>query len=77
VKNPYLKVFVMEGHYDLATPYFAANYAMDHLDLGGKYRQNISFATYESGHMVYLDTESLMKMKNDEANFIQKAGAGQ
>jgi carboxypeptidase C (cathepsin A) len=77
VKNPYLKVFVMEGYYDLATPYFAANYAMDHLDLGGKYRQNISFATYESGHMVYLDTESLMKMKNDEANFIQKAGAGQ
>jgi len=77
VKNPYLKVFVMEGYYDLATPYFAANYAMDHLDLGGKYRQNISFATYESGHMVYLDTESLKKMKNDEANFIQKAGAGQ
>ena len=24
VKNPYLKVLVMEGYFDLATPYFAA-----------------------------------------------------
>ena len=44
----------MEGYYDLATPYFAANYTIDHLDLPPRYRSNISFATYEAGHMVYL-----------------------
>ena len=72
VKNPYLKVLVMEGYYDLATPYYAANYTMDHLNLPQKFRDNISFATYDSGHMVYLATDSLKKMKADEGAFIQK-----
>jgi carboxypeptidase C (cathepsin A) len=70
VKNPYLKVRVLEGYYDLATPYFAANYTMDHLNLAPRYRNNISFSTYPSGHMVYLDSDSLKKMKTDVANFI-------
>ena len=48
----------MEGYYDLATPYFAANYTFDHLNLGLDYRKNISFTTYEAGHMVYIDSAS-------------------
>lgn len=75
VKNPYLKVLVMEGYYDLATPYYAANYTVDHLNLPQKYRDNVSFATYESGHMVYLASDSLKKMKADQAAFMTKAGA--
>lgn len=73
VKNPYLKVRVLEGYYDLATPYYAANYTMDHLDLSPRYRNNISYATFDSGHMVYLDSESLKKMKENVAGFIDQS----
>ncbi len=70
VKNPYLKVLVMEGNYDLATPYFAVHDTMDHMDLTEAYRKNISYATYQAGHMVYLRQADLQKMKTDYANFI-------
>jgi carboxypeptidase C (cathepsin A) len=72
VKNPYLKVLVMEGYYDLATPYAAANYSIDHLNLTPEYRKNISFATYEAGHMVYVEERSHAKMTKDLAEFIGK-----
>jgi carboxypeptidase C (cathepsin A) len=74
-KNPYLKVLVMEGFYDLATPYFAADYTIDHLNLGAEFHKNISFATYEAGHMVYVEKASHAKMKKDLVDFMQSAGA--
>ena len=77
VRDPYLKVLVMEGYYDLATPYYAANYTIDHLDLPARYRSQISYATYDAGHMVYLPLAGLKKMKADEAQFIDKATSAQ
>ena len=77
-KNPYLKVLIMEGYYDLATPFYAADYTIQHLDLPADYRKNISYATYDSGHMVYLHTPSLAKFKRDLVTFIDKSiGGGQ
>jgi carboxypeptidase C (cathepsin A) len=72
IKNPYMKILVMEGYYDLATPFAAANWTMDHLDLGPQSRQNISYATYGSGHMVYVDRAEHDKMKKDLVDFMEK-----
>ena len=73
IKNPYMKVLVMEGYYDLATPFAAANWTMDHLNLDAKFRANVSYATYGSGHMVYVDRDQHTKMKNDLVQFMEKS----
>ena len=49
---------------------------MDHLDLAQRYRNNISYATFDSGHMVYLDSKSLKKMKDNVAEFIDQTTSG-
>jgi carboxypeptidase C (cathepsin A) len=72
IKNPYMKILVLEGYYDLATPFAAANWTMDHLNLDPKYRQNVSFATFNSGHMVYIDRAEHDKMKKDLVDFMEK-----
>ena len=71
VKDPYLKVLVMEGYYDLATPFLAAQYTMDHLDLTPDLRKNFSYTYYDSGHMVYLDQKAHDKMHNDYVQFVE------
>jgi carboxypeptidase C (cathepsin A) len=75
VGNPHLKIMVAAGHDDLATPYFAANYTFDHLDLSGKLRSNVKQTYYPSGHMIYHDPDSLKKLKSDVADFFAWATA--
>ncbi len=68
--NPFLKVFVASGYYDLATPYFATEYSFDHLSLDETLRPNLSKAYYEAGHMMYIHEPSLVRLKQDLAGFI-------
>lgn len=71
--NPYLKIFVANGYYDLATPYFAAEYTFNHLGLDADLRKNISMEYYDAGHMMYIHIPSLRQMKKDLAQFIRSA----
>jgi carboxypeptidase C (cathepsin A) len=70
-QNPYLRVFVGNGYYDLATPYFATEYTFSHLGLDSTLQEHVSMGYYEAGHMMYLHRPSLLKLKADLANFLR------
>jgi carboxypeptidase C (cathepsin A) len=72
-QNPFLHVFVAKGYYDLATPFFAADYTFDHLGLDASLRGHLSSAYYEAGHMMYVHAPSLAKLKQDIARFMSAA----
>jgi carboxypeptidase C (cathepsin A) len=72
-KNPYMKLFVASGFYDLATPYFATEYTLSHMGLDPSLRGNISTAEYEAGHMMYIHAGELARLKKDVSGFLEKA----
>jgi carboxypeptidase C (cathepsin A) len=72
-KNPYMKLYVASGHFDLATPYFATEYTLTHLGLDPELRGNFHTGEYEAGHMVYLESKSLEKLKREVASFLESA----
>ncbi|MGB6484884.1 MAG: hypothetical protein WBE86_15465 [Candidatus Acidiferrales bacterium] len=65
-----LKVLVLCGYYDLATPFNGIEETVSHMQLEPAIRKNISFAYYESGHMVYIDQKQADKLHHDVDNFI-------
>lgn len=69
--NPQLKVMVNGGYYDLATPFFAAQYEDKHLPIPQSLAKNIQYDWYESGHMVYVRDESLKQLHDRVAAFIR------
>ncbi|HET8942074.1 MAG TPA: peptidase S10 [Rudaea sp.] len=70
--NPQMHVLLAGGYYDLATPFFAAEYEMHHLPISAKLQENIEYAFYPSGHMVYAHEASLKKLHDDVAGFIAR-----
>ena len=74
-QNPNLKVQMHGGYYDLATPYFAAKYELDHLQIPATLAGNLSMHFYPTGHMVYLNEPSLAALAASTAEFIRANSA--
>ncbi len=73
IRNPNLKVQIESGYYDLATPFFATEWTMDHMNLPDELRGNIEHNYYEAGHMMYIHEEELMNLKRNIARLIEAA----
>ena len=72
-QQPQLKVFLASGLYDLATPFWAADYTIDHMQLDDSLRSNIETHYYEAGHMMYIHRPSLERLKADLEGFYDRA----
>ncbi|MBV8910896.1 MAG: hypothetical protein JOZ89_09060 [Gammaproteobacteria bacterium] len=69
-KDANLRVLVLNGYYDLATPFSATEYVMTHLGVTPGLAGRIDMRYYEAGHMMYVNPPSLAKMKRDIDTFI-------
>jgi carboxypeptidase C (cathepsin A) len=70
--NPSLHVMLNSGYFDLATPFYAGIFEMQHLPIPVALQKNIEYAQYQSGHMVYAHDTSLKELHSKVADFIRR-----
>jgi carboxypeptidase C (cathepsin A) len=70
-QNPYMKVLVLGGRCDLVCPIDTVHYAIDHMQLAPEYRTNITYAQFDAGHMMYINSPDLQKMHETIETFLQ------
>jgi carboxypeptidase C (cathepsin A) len=75
-QQSFLRVHIDNGYFDLATPYWATHYTVDHLRLPPEARARLSMSHYTAGHMMYLKLEDLRRQKANLAAFIREASGG-
>ena len=66
--NPHLKVLVMGGYHDVATPFFTTEQ-----DVGRLASPNVTIRNYIGGHMTYLTDESRVQQKADLAAWYRSS----
>ncbi|MFN0107724.1 MAG: S10 family peptidase [Blastocatellia bacterium] len=68
-----LKLLVISGYYDVATPFNGIEHTISHMNLEPAIRKNVSFTYYEAGHMMYIEKKSREKLHRDVTAFINGA----
>jgi len=67
-ENSGLRVFVAQGYYDFATPFFAAEYALSRTGIP---QERVEYHYYDAGHMMYVRDEDRAKLSRDLRAFIR------
>jgi carboxypeptidase C (cathepsin A) len=65
--HPQTKVLIVNGRYDLVTPYFASRWLIDQLNIPDDVRKSIKIKVYDGGHMMYMRPESRQALADDAA----------
>jgi carboxypeptidase C (cathepsin A) len=70
-QDPYLKILVLGGRCDLVCPIDTMRHSLSHMGLADAYRQNVSFAEFDAGHMMYINLPDLKKMQAVIEKFVR------
>ncbi len=73
IDNPHLQIQIENGYFDMATPFFATEYTVDHALLPLNVQDRVQLKYYDSGHMIYLHNEDRVKLKSNIGSFIDNA----
>ena len=68
-----LAVFMANGYFDFATPFFAAEWSLEHLSLPTERRAAMEFRRYRAGHMMYTDQRECTALANDIRDFLLRS----
>ena len=71
--NRNLYVFFANGYYDLATPFYATEYTIDHLNLDDELKSHLESAYFQAGHMMYIRPAELARLKDRVHGFYDRA----
>jgi carboxypeptidase C (cathepsin A) len=74
-EHPRTKVMIVNGRYDLVTPYLASRWLVDQLAVPPELRTAIRLRVYEGGHMMYMRPQSRAALARDAAELYGAAGA--
>ncbi len=70
LQHPRMRVMFVSGYYDLATPFFVADYTIDRLQLPPEIRADVTHEYFPAGHMIYHQHESKQKLADLVAKFV-------
>ena len=69
-----LRVLLASGYYDMATPFAAAEWTLDHMGLDPTLAANVRTRRYEAGHMMYIHPESRDSLAGELRRLVTGAG---
>lgn len=68
-QQPYLRVYLAKGYYDLATPSAAADYTFGRTFADESLRERVMHRSYPAGHMMYVHAPSRRQQRQDLVEF--------
>lgn len=70
-RNPSMKLMLVSGYLDQATPQLEAEYSLRHLFITPAAQKNITIEHYDAGHMIYIRKGPREKLHNDFDDWVK------